>query len=368
VSPPDCRYITRAVRATGLGYLLCAAQAVGQAPTAAPTVEVVARGLMVPSSLALAPDGRLFISERTGNIRVLAGGKLVEAPWATVRAFDGSARNVETGLMALTLDPQFPRSPYVYVCYTEMKGPASLINRVSRLRERDGRGEAEQVLIDSIPGGPYHNGCRLKFGPDGKLYVSTGDAYVERTAQDSSSLAGKILRVNPDGSIPADNPVRGSRMWSMGHRNAQAMAWDSAASRLVVVEHGSGQVDEVNVVRRGGNYGWPVARGRSENTAYINPILVFHAAPAGASFLSGRAGVRGLVVATLSGRRLMRFTVEGDTATIVENALLSGYGRLRDVIEAPDGSLLVATSNRDGRGTPAADDDRILRVRLRPVP
>ena len=327
-------------------------------------VEVLATGLTVPWSIAVGPGFRVFFTERPGRIRVITSGKLLDSYWASIPVLDGNTRNIETGLMGLALDPDFERNPYVYVCYTFANGAEPLMNRVARLRESGGHGVGLQVLVDSIPAGPDRNGCPLKFGPDGKLYIGTGDAHDDANAQDAYSLAGKILRVNADGTIPDDNPDASSRIWATGLRNPQALAFEPGTGRLVLLEHGSGDVDEVNIIRRGGNYGWPVIRGAGLDRRFIEPVLVFHAAPAGATFLSGRVGVRGLVVATLSGMRRMRFHVDSASARIVEDTVLSGYGRLRDVVEAPDGSLLVATSNRDRRGQPTVDDDRILRVRF----
>jgi glucose/arabinose dehydrogenase len=329
--------------------------------------EVVASGLVTPWSLAFTPDGRLFIAERNGRIRVVEGG-LREAPWATVAAYDAPERSYETGLMGLAIDPGFPARRFVYACYTHRATTAdsAMHNRIVRLAERDGRGGDETVLLDRIPAAAYHNGCRLKFGPDGKLYATTGDAQGDAQAQDPRSLAGKILRLNSDGTIPADNPFPGSPVWSLGHRNAQGLAWEPGTNRLFVPEHGTGGIDELNVIERGGNYGWPVARGRAADPRYTDPVLVFVAAPTGAVFPTGSRypdlppGV--LVVASLSGQRLLLIRPTASGVEIVADSALTGYGRLRDVIQGPDGYLYVATSNRDGRGTPRAEDDRVLRL------
>ena len=330
-------------------------------------VDVVASGLVIPWSLALAPDGRLFVAERPGRIRVVSRDSLEREPWATLHVVDQTDRGWETGLMGLALDPQFAESPYVYVCYTGYTPDHSPVNRVARLREVEGRGTDMQTLVDSIPAGPYHNGCRVKFGPDGKLYVTTGDAYKNAPAQDSASLAGKVLRINADGSIPPDNPFPRSPVWSLGHRNPQGIDWDPRTHIAVITEHGSDLIDEINVLQRGGNYGWPDARGRAGYTRFVDPALVFHVAPAGAAFVASRGAgdTSRMVVATLGGERLLQLAVSGHDVRLERDSVVVGYGRLRDVIASPDGSIYVAVSNRDNRGRPRHGDDRVLHIWLR---
>jgi aldose sugar dehydrogenase len=336
-------------------------------PTPAPPfrVEVVASGLATPWSLAFAPDGRLFVAERSGRIRVIEQGQLLPRPWAILPALDGLAKNHETGLMGLALHPRFASQRYVYACYSYVAGD-TIRNRVVRLPERDRSGGEAVILLDGIPGAAYHDGCRLKFGPDDKLYITTGDAQADTLAQDRRSLAGKILRLNPDGSIPPDNPFPGSPVWSLGHRNAQGLAWEPGTNRLFATEHGTGGIDELNLITAGGNYGWPVARGQAADPRYIDPVLVFVAAPAGATVLAPSrypsipAGL--LAVTSLSGQRLLLLQPGPRTVQVVTDSALTGYGRLRDVIQGPDGFLYVSTSNRDGRGQPQPEDDRILRL------
>lgn len=327
---------------------------------AQPRVEVVVSGLHVPWALAFAPDGRLFVTERPGRIRLVEDGRLAPEPVATLPV----AQYGESGLMGLALDPAFRESGHLYVCYTLQKG-ADLVNRVVRLSlNRDGRAGGERVLLDDMTGAMIHDGCRLKFGPDGKLYVTMGDAAVARLAQQRDSLSGKILRINADGSVPADNPFPGSPIYSLGHRNAQGLAWD-AAGRLLAAEHGSSAHDEVNHIRPGRNYGWPEVRGRAGDPRFVDPIIESGSdtwAPSGIAFLGGD-----LFVAGLRGQRLLRITLSPALSVIRVGALLDRtHGRLRDVVVGPDGALYVATSNRDGRGSPAPDDDRILRVRPGP--
>ncbi|MGH7391059.1 MAG: PQQ-dependent sugar dehydrogenase [Candidatus Rokuibacteriota bacterium] len=337
-----------------LALALAALPASGQ-----PRVTVVAGGLDTPWALAFAPDGRIFVTERPGRLRVVRDGRLQADPVATLAVTERG----ESGLMGLALDPAFAETGRLYLCYTTEKG-RRLVNRVVALVLRDGRAREERVLVDDIPGASIHDGCRLKFGPDGKLYATTGDAGESRLAQQRDSLAGKILRLDADGGVPADNPFAGSAIWSLGHRNPQGLAWDERG-RLYAAEHGPSGLpcchDEVNLILPGRNYGWPEVYGRGGDPRFVDPIVESGLgtwAPSGMAFSGGS-----LYVAGLRGRALyqVRLTDDGRSAGTAR-LLADAYGRLRDVVAGPDGALYVTTSNRDGRGSPAADDDRILRV------
>ena len=341
-------------------------------------VETFITGLEVPWSLAFAPDGRPFISERPGRIRVVNAGVLDPNPWLSIAVSSGTS---EGGLMGLALDPDFANDPWVYVCYT-FDDAGTPENRISRVRETNGRGGNEQILLDRFPGAPIHDGCRLKFGPDGKLYATTGDSFQRSLAQDLGSLAGKILRLNRDGSIPADNPFGPSSLiYSYGHRNPQGLAFDPQTSNLFATEHGpSGEVgfgnyDEVNIIVAGDNYGWPLIVGAPGLPQYHDPLLAFPdvaVPPAGATFYSASRipqWTGNLFFTSLRGQHLQRVVLDSSREQVVaierlfEQSLYSGvYGRLRDVIQGPDGALYLTTSNRDGRGLPAPDDDRVLRI------
>ncbi len=340
-------------------------------------VETYVSGLEVPWAVEFAADGRLFVTERRGRIRVARDGTLDPVPWAEL----GEVRvGGEGGLMGLALHPEFDREPWVYVCYTYFDG--GVANRITRIREREGRGAEEQVLLDGIPGARNHNGCRLKFGPDGKLYSTHGEIFARELAQDLESLGGKILRLNPDGSVPDDNPFGPeSPVYSYGHRNPQGLAFHPESGDLYATEHGPSRelfglraYDEVNVIVAGGNYGWPRAVGAPRDAAFVDPILTYPDSPVppgGATFYGS-----GLIpewtgnffFTALGARHLQRVVLDGEGRVVAierlfqEAAFRGVFGRLRDVIEGPDGALYVATSNRDGRGTPAPDDDRILRV------
>ena len=329
--------------------------AVATRAPAAPNVEVLATGLEVPWALAFAPDGRLFLTERPGRLRVIKDGRLEREPVATLAV----AAAGEGGLMGLALDPDFASNGHLYVCYTTEK-PGRVVNRVARLTLRDGRAGMERVLIDDIPAASIHDGCRVKFGPDGKLYATTGDAAQPERAQQRDSLSGKILRITPDGTVPDDNPFHGSPVYSFGHRNPQGLAWDGRG-RLIEAEHGSSARDEINHIQPGRNYGWPEVRGQAGDSRFVDPIIDSRDdtwAPSGIALLG-----QDLFVAALRGQRLLRMTLAADLSGVLRvQTALSDYGRLRDVIVGPDRMLYVSTSNRDGRGRPAPDDDRILRV------
>ena len=329
-------------------------------PSAQSRVETVVSGLEVPWALAFAPDGTLYVTERPGLIRVVKNGRLDPKAVATLTV----AARGESGLMGLALDPEFAKNGHLYTCYTmERRGSGALINRVVRFAVRGGLATDEHVLIDDMPGNVFHDGCRLKFGPDGKLYVTMGDAGQDRLAQQRDSLAGKILRINADGSVPADNPFQGSPVWTLGHRNPQGLTWDSRG-RLFESEHGPsgfpGGHDEINLIQPGKNYGWPEVYGKSGDGRFVAPLIESGRdtwAPSGIAILGDH-----LYVTALRGKRLLRFRLSGDGVVADGDWLKGTHGRLRDVVVGPDGALYVATCNHDGRGSPASEDDRILRV------
>jgi glucose/arabinose dehydrogenase len=329
-------------------------------------VETVAGGLVAPWALAFAPDGRTFLTERPGRVRVLVDGALRPEPVAEIA--DVAAQG-EAGLLGLALDPDFATNHRLYLYYTYREG-SGLRNRVVSYIERDNRLSERTVILDEIPGSGVHDGGRIAFGPDGKLYVTTGDATQQAAAQDQSSLAGKILRINGDGSIPSDNPFSGSPVYSFGHRNVQGLAWHPETGRLYATEHGPTGNDEVNLIEAGQNYGWPQAQGEQHPPPFRAPIAVYNPAiaPSGATWYSGNAvpQMRGsLLFATLRGTHLHRIALAPDDASGVstDERLFDGeYGRIRDVVQGPDGALYILTNNRDGRGSPQQGDDRVLRV------
>ena len=347
-------------------------------PAVVENVQAVATGLEAPWAVDLAPDGRLFVTERPGRVRIVQlgpGGGLRSEPWATLGV--SAQVGAERGLLGIAVDPDFARNAFVYLYYSYPTGGASR-NKLVRMRDQNGRGVEETVLLDNIPGESIHDGGRVKFGPDGKLYVTTGDAGNMANAQDTRSLGGKILRLEKDGKVPADNPLPGSPVYSLGHRNVEGIAWQPDTKALYETEHGpSGSFpecchDEVNLITAGANYGWPTVRGIAKDPRFRDPLLESGPtdtwAPSGGTFAAHPGPLRGsLLFATLRGVHLHRvvFGPDGRAVAFEERLLENRFGRLRDVFELPSGDFLVLTSNRDGRGNPTRDDDRILLVTLR---
>ncbi|WP_435830843.1 PQQ-dependent sugar dehydrogenase [Polymorphospora rubra] len=326
-------------------------------PSARPDLdagEELARGIDVPWGLAFLPDGDALIAERdTGRIlRLDPGGgepqQVAEVP--------GVAAAGEGGLLGLAVSPDFATDELVYAYFT-----AADDNRIVRFRL--GGGEPE-VVFSGIAKATYHNGGRIAFGPDGMLYVGTGDAGNTSRSQDPASPAGKILRLTPDGRPAPGNPTAGSPVYSLGHRNVQGLAWD-ADGRLFATEFGQNDVDEVNLIEPGRNYGWPDVEGEGDTAGdrYTNPLVTWstrEASPSGIAITAGTA-----YVAALRGERLWVVPLDGDQLGEPSAQLTDRYGRLRTVQVAPDGALWVTTSNTDGRGDLRDGDDRILRFPAR---
>jgi glucose/arabinose dehydrogenase len=306
----------------------------------------IATNLAVPWGIAFLADGSALIAERdSAAIKRLASGAVTDA--GTVA---GVAPRGEGGLLGLATAGE---TVFAYIT-------TASDNRVVRMGFDGTKITGQTPIFTGIPAGSRHDGGRIAFGPDGKLYLATGEAGNSELAQDKSSLGGKILRINADGSIPSDNPDPASAVWSYGHRNIQGLAWDSGG-RLWATEYGSNVVDELNLIRPGGNYGWPMAEGRSDIAGLINPVVEWptgDASPSGLAYYGGS-----LWVACLRGERLYRIPVGGDGSVGGSSALFVGqYGRLRTVVGAPNGTLWFSTSNRDGRGSARNGDDRILQL------
>lgn len=328
-------------------------------------VDTVLTGLEVPWGMAFAPDGRLFITERIGRVLI---GNVTTGTFEVAAAPQTVYTDTEAGLLGLALDPQFAQNHFVYLYLTARISGTNAVNRIVRYREVNGILGEQAILFDGIPAAPTHDGGRLKFGPDGLMYATTGDATIQGLAQDISSYAGKILRLNPDGSTAAGNRFS-SPVYSYGHRNSQGLDWNPVTGALWASEHGNIGNDELNVIQSGLNFGWPrieaadTMPGMEPPVTFYNPAI----APAGAAFYRGNRipqFTNNLFIATLRGTHLLRVTLDGaGTRITAQERLLDGtYGRLRDVVMGPDGNLYVSTSNRDGRGTPTAGDDRILRI------
>jgi glucose/arabinose dehydrogenase len=348
------------------------------APTPAPTgevfttadgvrfsVDVVASNLQIPWSLAFAPDGRLFLTERPGRVRIL---DLAARTMATALTLDDTFAEGEAGALGLALDPSFLSNRLVYIYYSARVSGGG-VNRIVRYREVGGQLAERVVLLDNIPAAGIHDGGRIRFGPDGLLYITAGDAASSSLAQDVASLAGKILRINPDGTTPRDNPFS-SRVYSYGHRNPQGLDWHPVTGDLWASEHGSTGNDEINVIERGVNYGWPRIEGSQSMPGMQTPITFYNPAiaPSGASFYRGQrfpAFANNFFVATLRGAHIRRVRIDPTSPRriVAQEQLLEGrFGRVRDVISGPDGLLYFATSNNDGRGSVTSSDDRIARL------
>jgi len=338
-------------------------------------VHVWIDNLRIPWSLIFLPDGRALISERPGSIKLVKYGRLSEKLYAKIEV----AHIGEGGLMGLALHPLFPKEPYIYAMHT-YKERDTLYNRVIRLKDSGNEGQIEKVIIDRIPGGKFHNGGRIAFGPDGMLYITTGELFDAKLAQDITSLGGKILRVTSEGGIPKDNPFQGSPVYSYGHRNPQGICWRPDTKRMYESEHGpSGEFgrfghDEINIIIKGGNYGWPEVIGAPGSKIFIDPIVVWGNAtpPSGMTLNNGdlMKHLKGnLFVATLRSESLIRVILEssGDKIKGIERWFARDfregrYGRIRDVVEGQDGALYFLTNNTDGRGSPIAGDDKIYRI------
>jgi glucose/arabinose dehydrogenase len=336
-------------------------------------VETVASGLEVPWAFAFLPNKDMLFTERPGRVRIIRAGKLQPDPVFTVPDVEPSS---ESGLMDLSLHPSFSSNSYVYLAYAYNKDGKKV--KVVRYKF-DGKTFAEdKVIIDGIEASPNHAGTRCRFGPDGKLYITTGDATDRELAQKMDSLNGKTLRLNDDGTVPPDNPFVGKpdarpEIWTLGHRNAQGLAWQPGTGLMFQTEHGPsgfdgpGGGDEVNIVERGKNYGWPITHHKDAKTGLESPLLEYtpSCAPASGMFYSGPAFPQfkgNFFFGCLAGKRIIRVVLDGRKVVSQENLLSGTYGRIREMEEGPDGYIYFSTSNRDGRGSPATDDDRIMRL------
>jgi glucose/arabinose dehydrogenase len=318
---------------------------------------VLASGLAVPWGLAFLPDGSALVSERDSHriVRVDARGQVT-----MVGVVPGVADSSgEGGLLGIALSPAFANDGLVYAYLT-----SATDNRVVRMSYRDGDLGTPGVVFAGIPKAPIHNGGRIAFGPDGLLYVTAGDAGQRQRAPDRGYLGGKVLRMATDGTPAPGNPFAGSVVYTLGHRNPQGLAWGPDGS-LYEAEFGQNTLDEINLLQPGNDYGWPTMEGTvgPASPTLTAPLLTWdtdEASPSGLAFAGDS-----LWLATLQGERIYRIALLGPGRVGSPNALLDGqYGRLRSVSLAPDGSLWVTTSNRDGRGQPVAGDDRIIRVPL----
>ena len=321
---------------------------------------VLAEGLDTPWAIAFLPDQSILLTERPGRLRKIdSSGKLDPLPIPGMPKVNEIG---EGGLLGITLHPQFSSNNYLYLYYTYSGSGDNTLNRVSRLTFKDNQLSAEQIIVDQIPGAGNHNGGRIKFGPDGLLYITTGDAGEPSQAQNKDSLAGKILRVTDQGQATPGNPFN-NLVYSLGHRNPQGIAWDSSGN-LWQTEHGRSAptgFDEVNLIKMGQNYGWPDFEGDKMADGMIPPIR--HSgptttwAPAGAAFIGNS-----LFYGGLRGQTLYEVVIKDSKIDEFKEHFKGQYGRIREVIADPDGMLYITTSNQDGRGSPLKTDDRLIRI------
>ena len=336
-------------------------------------IEVVAEGLYVPWSIVFTDNNRILFTERNGNLRVIQNNVLMEKP---LMDFEEVSAKGEAGLLGLALDPDYAVNKMIYVAYAYSSNDGMKV-KVVRYTDEGDKLTGEKPIISDIPAESYHAGCRLRFGPDGKLYITTGDAGERDLAQNTNNLFGKILRINADGSVPSDNPFPGNPVWSYGHRNPQGIDWYPGTDIMYSTEHGPsgfdgpGGGDEVNVIVKGGNYGWPEVSHEESRSGMISPVLVYTPAVAPASGMFYKSDSlpqfkNNFFFGCLRGNAIMRVVVdEKDPSKVLSAEKLSEvkFGRIRDVAEGPDGAIYFSTSNKDGRGNPADGDDKIYRIR-----
>ncbi len=332
----------------------------GEPAAEIPNISDIVLGLDTPWSIAFLPDNNLLITERSGQVRLIELNKTLDS--VLVGKLNQAAEIGEGGLLGMTLHPDFENNRYIYFYYTYYSENDNTLNRVVRTTYQNNKLGTESIIVDAIPGARNHNGGRIKFGPDNYLYITTGDAQNPSKSQDKNNLAGKILRVTDQGKPAPDNPF-GNLVYSYGHRNPQGLAWDQQGS-LYATEHGRSGIlsgfDELNLIKPGGNYGWPDIEGDSTKENMITPLI--HSgpsttwAPASLTYLNNAFYFGGL-----RGTALYRITLSDGMPSIKE-LFKAEFGRIREVVAGPDGMLYVTTSNRDGRGIPKSGDDRIIRI------
>lgn len=336
------------------------------------TIEEVASGLKVPWSIVFTSPNRMLVAERGGTVRVIENGTLQAK---ALHSFTEVSVGGEEGLMSLALHPQYASNKLIYasLAYENSQG---MFVKVVQVRDEGDRLVFVKNILDKIPGAQFHAGSRIAFGPDQKLYVTTGDATDKNLAQRMSSLAGKLLRLNDDGTIPSDNPLPQSAIWSYGHRNSQGLAWHPVTSELYSTEHGPSVFDgpaggdELNRISKGGNYGWPLVSHDKTKEGTVAPLVTYTPAeaPGSGMFYSGSVFPQfknNFFFGALKGEGIMRIVLdENDPDKIFSSQKLEDVqlGRIREVVQGPDGFIYFSTSNRDGRGKPAGNDDRIMRL------
>ena len=340
-------------------------------------IDTVASGLNVPWEMIWGPDKRLWITEQSGSISRIdpQTGKKTE-----LVKIKEVYRSRSLGLLGMALHPDFAKNPYVYVDYTSLKDSATIVCRLVRYTYQNNRLIAPKLLLE-FPGSSGHNGSRIVISPDRKLMFATGDAASMTNAQDISSLNGKVLRLNMDGTVPSDNPIKGSLVWSLGHRNIQGLSY-APNGLLYASEHGDAIEDELNVISKGKNYGWirvegfcdqPSEKSFCDSIRVTEPIKAWTPtiAPAGILFYNNKSipeWKNSILITTLKESELRVLRLDQSGTKVVSEAVYFDniFGRLRSICQAPNGDIFLATSNRDwnpGKGFPKIHDDRIIRIR-----
>lgn len=338
-------------RYLAFAVFLLGAMPLAQAQGVSFKVAPLAKSLEHPWAMAVMPDGKLLVTERPGRLQIIdteTGKKQTVGGMPKVRI------GGEAGALGLALDPDFAANGHIYLCYST-QGKDGSGNRLSRFTLKHNQLTEETALLDDLPGAQWHNGCRVAISPDGYLFASMGDATNAQDAQDGKSLGGKIFRINRDGSVPDDNPFATSPVWSYGHRNPQGLAFRPSDGALWSTEHGPDTQDEVNLIEKGGNYGWPLCRGIDPCADLAN----YHPAVAefdhrGTIAISDLIFYRGsafpdwqgdILFVSLKTGRLYHLDMDGDLVRNTQVLINDEFGRLRDITEAPDGSLYLATDN-----------------------
>lgn len=321
-------------------------------------IQILATELKNPRSFDFA-DEKIFVTEKKGSIRVIESGILLEESLATFRP----AQVFNGGLLGITTHPDFSNNHFLYV-YMTYENNSTLWNKVIKISESNNKVIDVETIFDNIPGSKFSNGGVLKFGPDGKLYITTGSvSESSHNPQNIESLEGKILRINDDGTIPYDNPFSNSPVYSFGHNNPQGLAWNSKGD-LYATELGPSKNDEINLIQAGQNFGWP-AEQCSGNEEGVDSIMCYDPSiePGGIIFYSDNKlpYENNLIMATLRGENLFQLIID-ENGLESQQSILGGVGRIRDVGMGPDGFLYVITSNTDGKGFPSSTDDRLLRI------
>lgn len=329
-----------------------------QTGTEIPKVTVIAENLDTPWAIGFLPDGSMLVNERKGTIqRVSSSGDRREV--ITLGAVNEIG---EGGLLGIAVDPKFETNNYIYVYYTYSANASNTLNQIARMTYKNKQFSPETIILSQIPGAANHNGGRMAFGPDGYLYVTTGDAQEPSRSQNRTNLAGKILRMTTEGKPAPGNPF-GTLLYSYGHRNPQGLAWNLEGA-FFSTEHGRSGIqsglDEINLIEMGKNYGWPTIEGDKTQSGMVTAVRNSGNttwAPAGAA-VNGSS----LFFGGLRGQALYEAVIENKKVVEIQEHFADEFGRIREVITGPDNMLYITTSNRDGRGTPQANDDKIIRI------